>query len=453
MSERMEPGAPHEGAGGRSSIELRDAGGIPAGAATGEAAGAGRADVAPVTAAGQVAMSPGAAALSRVAVQPAQARGDVAPARQGVPASSPAMPPLRPVRKRRIRKLVLVLVALAAVLGGGYEGWHWWTVGRFMVSTDDAYVAADTTVLAAKVAGYVTEVAVDDNQRVRAGDLIARIDDGDYRLSVQADENRVATQQSTIDRIGQQILAAGASVDQANAEVSSAEAELTRTAQVLERQRKLATSHYASQQAVDTAIAEHDRATAGLAGAKAALAAAEANVSVLEAQRTEAERTLAELRTTLAQAERELSFTEVRAPVDGVVGNRAVQVGTYVQTGTRLAAIVPLDGVYVDANFKETQLGELHAGQSVDLEVDAFPGRNFEGVVDSIAPASGSVFSLLPPENATGNFTKIVQRVPVRIRLPADEEAVLRPGMSVVATVDTRTETAATKPAGLASAR
>jgi len=269
---------------------------------------------------------------------------------------------------------------------------------------------------------------------------------------VQADEDRVATQRSTIDRIGQQIVAAGASVDQAEAELDSAEAELTRTVQVLERQQKLATSHFASQQAVDTANAEHDRAVAGIAGGKAALAAAEANVAVLRAQRTEAERTLAELQTTLAQAERDLSFAEVRAPVDGVVGNRAVQVGSYVQTGTRLAAIVPLDGVYVDANFKETQLGDLHPGQSVALEVDAFPDQSFAGIVDSIAPASGSVFSLLPPENATGNFTKIVQRVPVRIRLAADAEAVLRPGMSVEAIVDTRTE-AAPKPAGLAAAR
>jgi len=385
------------------------------------------------------------------AMERVQAR-DLASARPTTPASSPAMPPLRPVRKRRLRKLVLAVVALAALSGGGYEGWRWWTVGRFMVSTDDAYVSADTTILAAKVAGYVTEVAVDANQRVKAGDLIVRIDDGDYRLAVQADEDRVATQRSTIDRIGQQIVAAGASVDQAEAELDSAEAELTRTVQVLERQQKLATSHFASQQAVDTANAEHDRAVAGIAGGKAALAAAEANVAVLRAQRTEAERTLAELQTTLAQAERDLSFAEVRAPVDGVVGNRAVQVGSYVQTGTRLAAIVPLDGVYVDANFKETQLGDLHPGQSVALEVDAFPDQSFAGIVDSIAPASGSVFSLLPPENATGNFTKIVQRVPVRIRLAADAEAVLRPGMSVEAIVDTRTE-AAPKPAGLAAAR
>jgi len=223
--------------------------------------------------------------------------------------------------------------------------------------------------------------------------------------------------------------------------VTAAKAEVTRAAQVLGRQSKLAASSFASQQAVDTATAERDRANANLAGANAALVAAQANVSVLAAERTEAQRTLAELKTTLAKAERDLSFTEVRAPVDGVVGNRAVQVGAYVQTGTRLAAIVPLDAVYVDANFKETQLGELHPGQKVEVAVDAVPDRTFEGVVTSVAPASGSVFSLLPPENATGNFTKIVQRVPVRIRFSdtALADAVLRPGMSVIATVDTRT--------------
>jgi choline dehydrogenase-like flavoprotein len=170
------------------------------------------------------------------------------------------------------------------------------------------------------------------------------------------------------------------------------------------------------------------------------IASAQANVAVLKAQQTEASRTLAELTVSRDQAKRNLDFTFVRAPFDGIIGNRAVQVGQLVQAGTRLLALVPISKVYVDANFKETQLGRLHPGQRVDVEVDAFPGRAFHGRVVSIAPASGSVFSLLPPENATGNFTKIVQRVPVRIELDEDarQAAVLRPGMSVTATVDTR---------------
>jgi membrane fusion protein (multidrug efflux system) len=171
---------------------------------------------------------------------------------------------------------------------------------------------------------------------------------------------------------------------------------------------------------------------------------------VLRAQQQEAERTLKELQTAQAKAERDLSFTQVRAPIDGVIGNRAVQVGDYVQTGTRLAAVVPLDDVYIDANFKETQLSRLKPGQPVKVSVDALPEHDLKGTVSSVSPASGSVFSLLPPDNATGNFTKIVQRLPVRIRLPADvtAERLLRPGMSVVVSVNTKqTATAATNTA------
>ena len=174
--------------------------------------------------------------------------------------------------------------------------------------------------------------------------------------------------------------------------------------------------------------------------AEAALVTARANVAVLKAQKDEAERVAAEYRTAAARAERDLSFTTIRAPVSGVLGNRAVEVGAYAQPGTRLAALVPLDSARVDANFKETQLARIRPGQRVELEVDAYPGRTFEGRVESIAPASGSQFSLLPPENATGNFTKIVQRVRVRIKVRQAEDAVLRPGMSVVVRVDTRPE-------------
>ena len=179
--------------------------------------------------------------------------------------------------------------------------------------------------------------------------------------------------------------------------------------------------------------------------AQAALDAATANVDVLKAQQQEAARTMDELRTALAKAERDLSFTVIRAPVDGVIGNRAVQVGDYMQTGQRLASLVPLDEVYVDANFKETQLAHLRPGQKVEIDVDALPDHPIEGTVDSLAPASGAVFSLLPPDNATGNFTKIVQRLPVRIKVPADVAAQgeLRPGMSVLVSVNTKADAAA----------
>jgi membrane fusion protein (multidrug efflux system) len=199
---------------------------------------------------------------------------------------------------------------------------------------------------------------------------------------------------------------------------------------------------------LEQAKADRDRAAATVKGAEAALVAANANVAVLRAQQGEAERLAAEYRTAVAKAERDLSFTVIRAPVSGVLGNRAVEVGAYVQPGTRLGALVPLSSVHVDANFKETQLAQIRPGQKAEIEVDAFGSRSFPAHVESVAPASGSTFSLLPPENATGNFTKIVQRVPVRIVLDPEvmKEAVLRPGMSVVARIDSRTAPA--EPAG-----
>src|SRR5262249_7956337 len=184
------------------------------------------------------------------------------------------------------------------------------------------------------------------------------------------------------------------------------------------RHDALATKPVASQQALEQAIANRDQADAGVKNAQAALDAAQANVAVLKAQQQEAARTLDELKTAQAKAERDLSFTTIRALIDGVIGNRAMQVGDYVQTGQRLAAVVPLNAVYSDANFKETQLAGLRPGQKVAISVDALPGRTIQGTVESVSPASGSVFSLLPADNATGNFTKIVQRLPVRIRVP-----------------------------------
>ncbi|MFG1346976.1 HlyD family secretion protein [Xanthobacter autotrophicus DSM 431] len=361
-------------------------------------------------------------------------QGDGAPA----PASDSAATAASP--KRPVKRLVLGGVLAALVLGGGWYGMDWWRVGRFQVSTDDAYVGADTSVLAAKVGGYVKSVEVTANQWVNAGDVIARIDDGDYRLAVQAAQDKIDTQQAALARFDEQLKAAEASVDQARAQLAASEADLKRTQLEFDRQDKLASSNYASRATLDNARADRDKAQASVEAGKAAVTSAQAAIAVLQAQRKEAARTLDGYRTARAQSERDLDFTVVRAPISGVVGNRAVQVGQLVQPGTRLAAVVPLGGVYVDANFKETQLGRLIPGQKVRVYVDAYPDRDFEGTVFSVSPASGSVFSLLPPENATGNFTKIVQRIPVRIALDADALAghELRPGMSVTATVDTR---------------
>ncbi len=345
-----------------------------------------------------------------------------------------------PQPKRRLRTVLLTLGALAVLAAGAWYGHYWWVAGRFIESTDDAYVAAKTATLAAKVAGYVETVDVDDNAHLHAGDTIAKIDDGDYQLAVQTAKDKIATEQATIDRIVKQIAAQGAEIDAAKADLASAEAGKTRSELELKRQQALAARDYASQQALEQAQANRDQAAAAVRGAEARVLSAETNSDVLKAQKNEAAHTLKQLQTALAKAERDLSFTTIRAPFDGVLGNRAIEAGDYVQPGQRLASLVPLDAVYIDANFKETQLGGLKPGQKASVSVDALPGRSIEGTVVSVAPASGSVFSLLPPDNATGNFTKIVQRMPVRIEVPVAvaEQEVLRPGMSVVVDINTK---------------
>ena len=344
-------------------------------------------------------------------------------------------------RKPRSRKRIVGIVVLLLALGAGcFYGYRYWTEGRFMVSTDDAYVAGDITILAAKVPGYVAAIEVQNNQRVAAGAVIARIDDVDYVLAVQSARDKVATLEATAGRIGRQIEAARAQVAQAEPLIAAARADRLRADSEFDRQTKLSQSDFASKAKFEQALADRDRAGASLKGAEAGLLVAKANVDVLQAQRSEAERTADEARTALARAQRDLDFTRIRAPVTGTVGNRAVEVGAYVQPGQRLAALVPLSTIHVDANFKETQLAHVRPGQKVYLQVDAYGGREFPATVESIAPASGSQFSLLPPENATGNFTKIVQRVPVRVRVAPEvrAEELLRPGMSVVVRVDSR---------------
>jgi membrane fusion protein (multidrug efflux system) len=353
-----------------------------------------------------------------------------------------------PGRPRRLLRTALRLVTLFAVAALGFFAYHWFTVARFRVTTDDAYVGARYSTLSPKISGYVADVPVEDNAAVKAGDVLVRIDDGDYRLAVETAQHQIAVQRATIVRLGRQVAAQQAAVDQAKAQLASAKAGVTRTELELQRQQELAGRQINSRQALEQAQANYDQAVAAVQSAAAGIEQALANVAVLEAQQEEARGTLNQLETALAKAERDLSFTVIRAPFDGVVGNRAVQVGDYVQPTQRLASLVPLDAVYIDANFKETQLAKIRPGQPVSIAVDALPDRTFEGRVESFAPASGSVFSLLPPDNATGNFTKVVQRIPVRILVPADvaRQAVLRPGMSVVVSVDT-------KPGALASAQ
>jgi len=342
----------------------------------------------------------------------------------------------------RLSRRTLLLGAVVAIGAGtaAWFGYDYLTVGRFTVSTDDAYVQAYNTTLAAKVPGYLASVPVTDNTYVHTGDVIATLDDGDYRLAVDSAREKVATQEATVARMVHQITAQEAAVEQAKTQLTAAEAAAKRMELELTRQNVLVARDASSRQLLEQAQANRDQAIAGVQGAHAAIDSAAANVEVLKGQRQEALSTLDELKTALAKAERDLSFTVIHAPLDGVIGNRAVQTGDYVQVGQRLASLVPLDEVYVTANFKETQVAHLRPGQSASVTVDALPEHTFQGTVESFSPASGAVFSLLPPDNATGNFTKIVQRLPVRIRVPlaVAHEGLLRPGMSVVVSVNTK---------------
>jgi membrane fusion protein (multidrug efflux system) len=356
---------------------------------------------------------------------------------QPAPAADAAKPGApKPGKRKFIMMGVAALLALAAV---GY-GTHYFLVGRFYVSTDDAYVRANNTTLGARVSGHVAAIYPADNSVVKADDVMFKIDDGDYRIAVDAARTRIATQQATIDRIGRQVAALESAVEQAKAQLVSAEAGLKRAGLDFDRQQALSTKGFASRATFEVSEAGRDQGAAAVKSAQAAYNAARDNVEVTRAQQSEARAQLAELQTQLAKAERDLDFTSVRAPVDGTFSNRIVNQGDFVQAGQRLGNVVPLDDVFIDANYKETQLKRIRPGQPVTIKVDAYGMRKFAGVVDSISPAAGSVFTLLPPDNATGNFTKIVQRLPVRIRVPKSvaKQNLLRAGMSVYTTVDTR---------------
>ncbi|CAN7314705.1 HlyD family secretion protein [Phyllobacterium sp. LjRoot231] len=343
--------------------------------------------------------------------------------------------------KRSAKRFILPILIVAAIGAGAWYGHEYWTTGRFMVSTDDAYIQGDITAIAPKVTGYIDRIDVVANQRVKAGDALVTLDNGDYRIAEEQAEAQIATEKLSLDRINAQIVAARASLQQAQAGKLNAQAVLTNAQAGSVRAKQLHATSFASQSQLDDATAALDQAKANIASADAQIAAAAANVGVLEAQYKEAEGSIRSLELAKDKAARDLGFTVIRAPVDGVIGNLAAKTGDLVSPGQRLAALVPVNALYIDANYKETQLRDIVVGQKVSVKVDALSGDTFEGTVSSIAPASGAVFSLLPPENATGNFTKVVQRVPVRIALPADALASgkLQAGLSVVVDVDTRT--------------
>ncbi|MER8519102.1 HlyD family secretion protein [Mesorhizobium sp. M0643] len=356
--------------------------------------------------------------------------------------------PLAPAKKKRsMRSMLLPIIGLALLGAGAWYGYDYWTDGRFMITTDDAYVQADTAFISPKISGYVDQVKVTENQQVKAGDPLLIVDDGDYKIAVAQAEAQIATLSKTLDRIDAQTEAARASLKQAQAQKTADQAAADNAKRAQVRAAQLLKTRVGTQAQLDDAQTAVEQANAALAGADAQIAAAQANIGVLQAQRAESASTLASLQLAHDRAVRDLSFTVLRAPYDGVIGNRSVEQGDLISPGQKLAVIVPMDKLYIVANFKETQLARLVPGEKVRVSVDAIDGQDIEGTVSSLAPASGAVFSLLPPENATGNFTKVVQRVPVRIDVPADvlKTGKLRAGLSVVVAVDSRTAPSASK--------
>ena len=346
-----------------------------------------------------------------------------------------------PQEKKGGRRLALPILAVALIAAGGWYGHEWWTNGRFMISTDDAYIEGDIASISPKVSGYVDVVNAVANQRVKAGDPLVTLDDGDYRLAREQAEAQIATQKLALGRIDAQIEGARASLAQADAQKTAYQAALSGAEVAEKRAKELNAKAVGTTASLDSATVALDQAKDNLVGADANIVAARAAITVLEAQRAEAESQIRTLELARDKAVRDLGFTVLKAPYDGVVGNISVQVGDLVSAGQRLAALVPVKDLYVEANFKETQIARLVPGSKVHLHVDAFEEDDIVGTVDSIAPASGSVFSLLPAENATGNFTKVTQRVPVRIAIPQEvlDSGKLRAGLSVVVDVDSRT--------------
>jgi membrane fusion protein, multidrug efflux system len=343
-------------------------------------------------------------------------------------------------RKNRLKQAALGLLIAAGIAGAADYGHYYWTTGRFMVSTDDAYVKADFTTIAPKVSGYIAEVLVADNQPVKAGQVLARIDQRDFRAALDQTKADVAAAQAAIANIDAQISLQQSVIDQAQAQISAAAAALNFAVQDNTRYQQLMRTGFGTVQRAQQASAALQEKAAAADEAKATLVAAEKKIAVLKTERGKAVAALARDKAAVRQAELNLGYTVITAPVDGTVGARSLRVGQYVQAGTQLMAVVPLHAVYAVANFKETQLTDVRAGQAVTVAVDGFPGIELHGRVDSLAPASGLEFALLPPDNATGNFTKIVQRIPVKITFDRDPLAgLLRPGMSVEPTIDTRT--------------
>ncbi|MFO2466433.1 HlyD family secretion protein [Pseudomonas sp. 15FMM2] len=361
-----------------------------------------------------------------------------------------------PTLMQRHRRTLLAAAALAILSGLLVFAVHWWQLGRFLEETDDAYVRADWVAISPRIAGYVAKVLVEDNQPVKRGDVLVCIDDRDFIERVRSTQARLqqaeaaaTARQFSLHTLDARLSEQQQRIAQAQAALNSSQAEAQRARLDYLRYRELVAQQVATTQHLETVSASQAKAQAAVIEARAHVARQQAQWKVLQARRqqvqariVESQAGVSEARANLALAQNALNDTAIRAPFDGVVGQRQVRRQQYVMPGLPLLAVVPVEQAYVIANYKETQLQHMAPGQAVDIAVDSFTGQHWRGQVESIAPGSGAVFALLPPDNATGNFTKIVQRFPVKIRLVPDESNAARilPGMSVIATVDTRSD-------------
>ncbi|QDW36605.1 HlyD family secretion protein [Bradyrhizobium sp. KBS0727] len=345
---------------------------------------------------------------------------------------------LRPSRKA-IKRAALALILALGIATSADFGYGYLTTGRYLESTDDAYVKADSTIISPKVSGYIAQVLVGDNQPVTAGQLLARIDDRDFRAALDSAHADVDAAEAAVRNLDAQIALQQPIIEQETADVAAAEANLQFAREEQARYdglMKTGSGTIQRAQQTDAALREKN---AQLQHEKSGLIAAQRKIDVLTTERAKAVAQLDRARAVEQQAALNLSYTRISAPVDGTVGARSLRTGQFVQAGTQLMAVVPLDAVYVVANFKETQLTHVRNGQPVEIRIDSFHGTKLRGHVDSLSPASGLEFALLPPDNATGNFTKIVQRVPVKIVLDDHNlTGLLRPGMSAEPTVNTK---------------
>jgi membrane fusion protein (multidrug efflux system) len=365
---------------------------------------------------------------------------DAGAARDTVAAPAPGVVGLRP-RLRFDRRALLLALGLLVLAGGAWYGWRWWQVGRFIQTTDDAYVGGNVTALSPHVAGFVSHILVGDNQFVRAGQLVVELDDRDYRAAQAHAEAVVEQRTASLAGLRAKYALQQTMVDQAAADLAARQAEAAWTRADAARYHALAQTSYGSVQNDQRAASGDQKAQASVRAGDASLAAARQQLAVLDTEITETKAELTQAQADLHTAQLNLGYTAIRAPIDGYIGDRAAQIGAYVQAGSALLSIVPAHGLWVDANFKEDQLGQMRPGEEVAFTADVLPGHKFHGTVLSLSPATGAIFSVIPPQNATGNFTKIVQRVPVRIAVAdeADTLGLLRPGLSTTVSIDTRT--------------